>query len=1261
MNETHRTQWIARSLPPERGKSGFALVVTLSLLILLTILAVGLLSLSAVTLRASGQANAQTEARANARVALMLAIGELQRHTGPDTRVTAPANIVDSSYPQVLGVWRSWEGTDHESNGRPKVPEGGYGVKDKPESDGGRFINWLVSSAAANNAPDIAAAPSLVANSAAAGTVPLLARGSLQSTDPRQIHVVPNEFGKGGHYAWWISGENQKAALSQPYKPRTDDAAGLVEMGQSHSVPNPAVFGLPALLADPEPHNAGTAAAKPGRKAISRHTMALINAGNANEPQKKFHDLSSHSIGLLTNTATGGWRKDMSILTERWDNIYSSYPGGRLPLFRFTPSSGAAATTQVPKPVKPSPSTNVSNTGAGLAATIAATPAQSNLYPWSDYSNIAAAGYLIQPNTYQAASASWQSLVSFATSYKNFSSSPGYAESPFVWDRVTGNNALWQGGSTPRVIEVYNYKHVQRLHPQIARFQTIIYARALPVVPAANPPRYNLRLMLVPIVTLWNPYDVGLTIGPLTGVNEELLIGWTRSIPINLAAVLQSSYPNGPSTVPNSQFRYISPGNFQYLDVNGNYANVAAGDGYDTQLSPNVLKGYSGSSYMDIRAFGASFPSGTLSFKPGEARVFSPMFQGHIHWSGSIRLGSGFNHNNILGFEFGAQNNRLGTERWWFLMKNDRLTKPYRGRNPGLGFAMSFGTSAGGFYQSHPSHVGVQRQCHNLVALAAEPEGKAYWPPSDVDEVGYSIDELANGPWVPIFTVSMGPRVTIGTGPGTKQNRPTKGALQNNPLASMSLVDPISGDPKAHPANGTFDMTFHSMSANSSLTPNLSTSNGFIATGYQSGDGLSRLIACNIPLRPMASLIELQGWNPRGNNPYPPFQHNLIGNSDATPLIPMDRIVPPTLSPGTVETNLMHDDAYCANHLLFDDWFLSSIAPEPETSKTINTVYTEFLKGDRELANRSYRPISADSKVSDAVATSRVGEVVTSNDGWLKVASRFEVEGMFNVNSTSVEAWKALLGHARSLDKIAMYGADGMVEANTSGKHAVTRGAVATDIEAGTGKGFGGQFANASEYTGFRALSDDQIGDLAEKVVEQVRARGPFLSLSEFVNRQLSSNKDLALAGAVQSAIDSLEEDPMAILRDPKNSLSDKTMTPADPKLSGVGYEFKEAAAGDSAYGAPGWIRQADVLRPLAPVITVRDDTFTIRAYGDSTDQDGNVIAKAWCEAVVKRTREFSDKTDAADSINPPVNAMNATYGRRYEIVSFRWLNADEV
>jgi hypothetical protein len=560
--------------------------------------------------------------------------------------------------------------------------------------------------------------------------------------------------------------------------------------------------------------------------------------------------------------------------------------------------------------------------------------------------------------------------------------------------------------------------------------------------------------------------------------------------------------------------------------------------------------------------------------------------------------------------------------------------------------------------------TGVGDEFHNITAISNRNQANAYWPPTEVDEVGYSVAEL-QGVWIPIFSASFGPRMTIGTGSGTEQSRPTKGVVQNNALASMSISEPASGLGIDHPANNTFDFAYHSLSIGSSITPNLSDSKGFIATGYRSGDGLSRIVMAEIPLRPMASLIELQSWNPRGNNPYPPFQMNLIGNSDATPLIPMDRIVPPALSPSGTDKNLIHDDAYCANHLLFDDWFLSSIAPEPQTLKDINSIYREFLKGERQLGNRAYRPIATDNKVTDAVAATRIGEIVTSNDGWLKVASRFEVDGMFNVNSTSVEAWKALLGHAKSLDKIAMQGATDIVATNTSNKHAITRGAVATDVEAGTGAGFGGQFATASEYTGFRSLSDAQIDDLAKKIVDQVRLRGPFLSLSEFVNRQLSTNKDLALAGTIQSALDKLGEDPMKILRDPANSLSDRTMKydPNDPanKIKDAAYEYPKASEGSSAYGAPGWIRQADILRPIAPILSVRDDTFTIRAYGDSVDKSGKVVARAWCEAVVKRTREFSDTADPSDSVNPPVNMINTAFGRRFEIVSFRWLNSNEV
>jgi len=1248
-----------------RKHAGFALVATVSMMVILVIVAIALLSLSTITLRSTTIESAEARARANARMALMTAIGELQLQTGHDTRITAPANIKNENYPQVLGVWKSWEGTDHEATGRPIAPL--YSAKDvtATPSGTGRFVNWLVSSAAKITAPKIDDAPDLVQTTPSVNTVPLLADGSLRATDTRQVHVVPTKAENGGRFAWWISGENQKAVLAQPYKPRTSAAADVAMMGQSYAITNPEVFGLSTLISNPESYDPSAEPAKPASRAISRQTMALIEENNSAEPQKKFHDLSEYSVGLLTNSATGGWRKDLSLLTEKWTEIYARYPGRNLPLFRYTPTAGTTATSQVPKPISPSSSAVLMTNNAAVNA---ATPNQSNFYPWSNYADMLNATGVKQPNTYQAASASWQSLMSYATSYKNFSVNSGVVESPFVWDTITGNNSQWGGGNTCSVINLYNYKHVQRLHPQIARFQALLYARAVETVPAQIPPRYDIRLMLVPVITLWNPYNVGLKLPALdASINEELVFGWSRSLPMLLAMEPQVWYPGGANTIPDNRYRFITPGNMQYFDVNMNDWGV----GTDLTLGTNTRFG---GSYIDIRHFGASFPPGEITFKPGEAKVFSPRLPGHIHWSGSIRLGEGFNQNNILGFEFGGSGNQLASAYWYFAMKNDRVTKPYKALNTGLGFAISFGKSSGPFYMSNPSHCGVSNQYHNLVALAPEDTGNAYWPPTDVDELLYSVGELANGPWVPLFSISMGPRTTMGIGPGTKQSRPTKGVLQSNPLASMSLVDPGPpggpGDPKAHPANGTFDITYHSMSANSTLTPNLSTSKGFIATGYQSGDALSRLIMCDIPLRPMASLGELQGWNPRGNNPYPPFQHNLIGNSDATPLIPSDQITPPVIDPPTISTNLMHDDAYCANHLLFDDWFLSSIAPEPQAfgqtiSKDINTVYREFLKGEKRLVNRAYRPIAADSNVTDAVATQRIAAIIPSNSsnaaGWLKVASRFEVEGMFNVNTTSVEAWKALLGRAKSLDQIAMHGAAGIVAADAPSKHAVTRGSIATDVEAGSGSGEGGAFANASEYAGFRSLSDDQIEDLAKKVVEQIRLRGPFLSLSEFVNRQLSSNKDLALAGAIQCALNALTDDPMAKLRDPDNSLSDNAMLPSDPKLNGVDYKFPEAAAGASAYGVPGWIRQADILRPLAPILSVRDDTFTIRAYGDCLDPSGKVIAKAWCEAVVKRTREFVNTADAADTINPPTNAMNTTFGRRYEMISFRWLNSHEV
>ncbi len=77
-------------------RKGFALLITIALMVLLMVLAVGLIGLSMTLSIRTARAGRRIRmtARANARLALMLAIGECMKELGPDQRISAPSGIM---------------------------------------------------------------------------------------------------------------------------------------------------------------------------------------------------------------------------------------------------------------------------------------------------------------------------------------------------------------------------------------------------------------------------------------------------------------------------------------------------------------------------------------------------------------------------------------------------------------------------------------------------------------------------------------------------------------------------------------------------------------------------------------------------------------------------------------------------------------------------------------------------------------------------------------------------------------------------------------------------------------------------------------------------------------------------------------------------------------------------------------------------------------------------------------------------------------
>jgi hypothetical protein len=255
-------------------------------------------------------------------------------------------------------------------------------------------------------------------------------------------------------------------------------------------------------------------------------------------------------------------------------------------------------------------------------------------------------------------------------------------------------------------------------------------------------------------------------------------------------------------------------------------------------------------------------------------------------------------------------------------------------------------------------------------------------------------------------------------------------------------------------------------------------------------------------------------------------------------------------------------------------------------------------------------------------------------------AAHLLIDGPFNINSTSVAAWQAVFASLNGQSLAWTDPETGTVHKETVGnaflRHPVVNG--------GANDG----------WRGYRALSPAEVQRLAAAVVDAIRAHGPFRSLAEFVNRPLTApTEDARLSGLLQSALDRTVNPPPSL-----------APIPGLPARAGPSpaLPWPAASQGHVSTLAPGWLSQADLLAVLGPVLTARTDTFLVRAYGDvANPATGNVESCAWCEAVLQRVPDYVDAADPADAAADTLGEPNRIYGRRFQIVRFRWLSASEV
>ena len=455
---------------------------------------------------------------------------------------------------------------------------------------------------------------------------------------------------------------------------------------------------------------------------------------------------------------------------------------------------------------------------------------------------------------------------------------------------------------------------------------------------------------------------------------------------------------------------------------------------------------------------------------------------------------------------------------------------------------------------------------------------------------------------------------------------------------------------KDHPAHHSHEINLEPLpgSADNSIEVDAQDRGNFI-TGHTALNGIKFGSQYEVPLAPIQSIAQLQHAGLGSSGYLPKFDHP-VGNSKAHPMMKPTKVK----HTGKAGYSLL-DHSYLLNHNLYDSFYCSGISTYKggvfgSSGRDTQQVLTDYLNFEKPILNRQLLALTTGGKAVNEV----VSEIANAPDGYLKMANYQMMKGRFNINSLSVPAWKIILAGAYK-NTFPVYDAKTgtLQEATNTNGALFSRFRLPNNLSIDNPASGPNADPKRGRWTGFRELTDTQLEALATEIVEEIKSRGPFLSLSEFVNRRLAGNAEMLNKGAIQAAIDKTD------INDIFNTDGVK-ITKA--KVASYDYENPDAATGSSASGATGYLSQADILTTLGNSISSRSDTFKIRAYGEAKDKNGRIVATAYCEAVVQRTPSYIDPADenhlATDKLTSDVNRK---YGRKMLLVSFRWLSLDEI